>query len=352
MNTFLALGFMLAVAMPASAAKLPDDLPPCPPGWDGAKWKNPDVQSPKYVVGRIIAAYPHTPAGLKAAMPQIALIYEGSKVLPGKGDVALITCVGEIDLVVAAGGPEGGIAWAWQVNKDLCGSCSPQLCSPGAPSSPAGDSGGHSGTDGTGGTVVTDANGNVVMPSMLKIVQHSAAAHPKVWVKTTDTHTTHVGAVKEETGSRDCAEALDYALTELHRADPRWGYDCKDEACKARSGKTAAYYSGTGEPHEGATERLRVKIIDGYCDERAHAIWEKQIDHPAGYWSTVGLVKDDADAGHCAWRKENLCIREGGAEIYVESRTGNSHADCAKGPGPGFTEHGSSWVRMIGNHCP
>jgi len=336
MKHFLALSLVLAVVAPASAAPL-TGLPPCPAGWDCTKWVNPDVQSPKYVVGRIIAAHPHTPSGLKKAIPQIDLLFPGAKIANKLGDVALIPCVGEIDLVVNAHGTEGGTAWAWQVVKDLCGACTPQLCSPSSPSGP-------------GVTGPTGPDGKPVVPSMLKIVQTSAAAHPKVWVKTAPT-TGAVGDVKEEKGSRDCSEALNYALSDLHRADPKWGYDCKDEECKERSTKIAAYYSGTGAPSEGATERQRVKIIDGYCDERAHPVWEKQIDNPRGYFSTLGLVKDDTHTGRCAWRRENLCIRDGGAEVYIDSRTGNGHADCAQGPGSGFTEEGTSWVRMIGNHC-
>lgn len=87
-------------------------LPSCLPGWNPEKWTNLDHQTPKYVVGRVLANYPPTPAGLQQALGAVQSAMPGTRLV---GDDKLdIPNVGLIDVGKAfkAG---GGIGWAWQV---------------------------------------------------------------------------------------------------------------------------------------------------------------------------------------------------------------------------------------------
>jgi hypothetical protein len=96
----------------SSTGSSTDPLPPCPPGWDSQKWVDPTHTTPKYVVGRILAKYPPTPAGLQAAMPEIQSAMPGTTL---DGDDTLnIPNVGYIDVGVAFGAG-GGVGWDWQV---------------------------------------------------------------------------------------------------------------------------------------------------------------------------------------------------------------------------------------------
>jgi hypothetical protein len=96
----------------SSTGSSTDPLPPCPPGWDSQKWVDPTHTTPKYVVGRILAKYPPTPAGLQAAMPEIQNAMPGTTL---DGDDTLnIPNVGYIDVGVAFGAG-GGVGWDWQV---------------------------------------------------------------------------------------------------------------------------------------------------------------------------------------------------------------------------------------------
>lgn len=85
-------------------------LPPCPGGWDAAKWHNPNHNTPKYVVGRILANYPPTPDGLTQAMPEI------QKAMPGTtrvgDDKISIPDVGVIDVGLSFS-IGGGVGWWW-----------------------------------------------------------------------------------------------------------------------------------------------------------------------------------------------------------------------------------------------
>jgi len=87
-------------------------LPPCPAGWDAAKWINPDHNTPKYVVGRILSRFPPTPDGLTQALPEI------QKAMPGTtrvGDDKLnIPDVGVVDVGLSFG-IGGGVGWWWGV---------------------------------------------------------------------------------------------------------------------------------------------------------------------------------------------------------------------------------------------
>lgn len=81
------------------------------PGWDANKLSDPNHQTPKYVVGRILSNYPDTPDGLKAAVPDIQQAYPGSTLV---GDDKLnIPGVGTVDVGVSFGSG-GGKGWAWQ----------------------------------------------------------------------------------------------------------------------------------------------------------------------------------------------------------------------------------------------
>ena len=87
-------------------------LPPCPSGWDSAKWVNPNHNTPKYVVGRILAKFPPTPDGLTQALPEV------QKAIPGTtrvGDDKLdIPDVGIVDVGLSFG-IGGGVGWWWGV---------------------------------------------------------------------------------------------------------------------------------------------------------------------------------------------------------------------------------------------
>jgi hypothetical protein len=95
---------------PASIDETP--LPPCPAGWDAAKWVNPDHKTPKYVVGRILSRFPPTPDGLTQALPEV------QKAMPGTtrvGDDKLnIPDVGIVDVGLSFG-IGGGVGWWWGV---------------------------------------------------------------------------------------------------------------------------------------------------------------------------------------------------------------------------------------------
>lgn len=84
---------------------------PAPAGWDAAKWDDPGHRTPKYEVGRILSCYPHTPEGLRQALPEIQKLYPDAAILGSKGDKLSIPGVGVIDVILASG--EGGKAWQW-----------------------------------------------------------------------------------------------------------------------------------------------------------------------------------------------------------------------------------------------
>lgn len=103
-----------SISTPSTSSTSLEDtpLPPCPAGWDAAKWVNPDHKTPKYVVGRILARFPPTPDGLTQALPEI------QKAMPGTtriGDDKLnIPDVGIVDVGLSFG-IGGGVGWWWGV---------------------------------------------------------------------------------------------------------------------------------------------------------------------------------------------------------------------------------------------
>ncbi len=86
------------------------DLPPCPPGYDPAKWVNLSHNTPKYAIGRILSYYPPTPDGLTQAMPEIQKAYPGTTRLgDDKIDIPDVGIV-DVGLSFSIG---GGVGWWW-----------------------------------------------------------------------------------------------------------------------------------------------------------------------------------------------------------------------------------------------
>jgi len=116
----------------ALAAEPAAKLPPVLPGWDSCKWNDPQHQTPKYVIGRLMATVPPSPKGLAAIVPAINALYPGTSLVDGGGmDKINIPCVGLIDMVVDSGGkerPTDGDSWSWQVLEDKCETCRPNKC--------------------------------------------------------------------------------------------------------------------------------------------------------------------------------------------------------------------------------
>lgn len=73
--------------------------PHAPPGWDEAKWNDPNHNTPKYVVGRILSKYQASPEGLRQALPEIEALFPGSKITGGRGDKIDIAGVGLTDVL-------------------------------------------------------------------------------------------------------------------------------------------------------------------------------------------------------------------------------------------------------------
>jgi hypothetical protein len=93
-----------AVGSAASAA--------APAGWDQKKWADPEHHSTKYDVGRVLAKFPATTAGLKQAWQELATIYPDAK-FDGKDTISgLPGTNGPVDVLVGAS--QGGTGWSWQ----------------------------------------------------------------------------------------------------------------------------------------------------------------------------------------------------------------------------------------------
>lgn len=129
-------------------------LPPVPPGWDATKWNDPNHKTPKYVVGRILAKYPPTTAGLQQAIPELQAAFPGLT-FNGK-DKVNVPGLGEID--VLQGASSGGVAWQWIDEANAGNGSGAVPPNPGEPGKtpyggtpPWGGSGGGGGTGGGGG---------------------------------------------------------------------------------------------------------------------------------------------------------------------------------------------------------
>lgn len=88
----------------------PSQTPGVLEGWDPTKWANPQHQSHKYKVGRILAKYPPTVEGLRQALPELQQAYPGAKIL-GQGDLDL--GLGEDPVDVLRSASTGGTGWQW-----------------------------------------------------------------------------------------------------------------------------------------------------------------------------------------------------------------------------------------------
>lgn len=78
-------------------------------GWSADNWANPNMQTPKYAIGRILSNYPSTVEGLSQAMAEIQKAYPGT-VWNGK-DTITVPGLGSIDVLAGAGAP--GSSWWW-----------------------------------------------------------------------------------------------------------------------------------------------------------------------------------------------------------------------------------------------
>lgn len=249
----------------------------CLEGWDCCKWNDQNHQTPKYVVGRALAPFPHTPAGLRQALPIINAIYPGSEILPGKGDKVHIPCVGVVDLIVGAGGPGGGKAWWWGADAagNECNKCKPNRCEEVSKSTKCGGSEGRGAgaAAGTGAGVGQAGSGfggaaancaGVKVPNRLEVLQQTAADNPDAWSAKLN---------PKEAECRADSRYLDLAVDNLRREDRRWGFNCKRGDCNNPSHDVIAYYFGRGEPYEGAPQVMLVDMIQASCGESARPNW-------------------------------------------------------------------------------
>lgn len=282
--------FALAAAIFAAAA---GPARACLPGWDCCKWDDPKHQTPKYVVGRIIYAFPPTPAGLRQALPLINAVYPGTEILPGKGDKVRIPCVGVVDLVVAAG--EGGKGWWWGADdkSNECNKCSPNRCDqvskstkcggkegPGAGA--AAGTGAGVGQAGSGyGGAATNCSG-VKVPNRLALLERVAQENPDEWGGKLN---------PKEDECRADSRYLDLAVDALRREDRRWGYNCKRGDCNNPSHDVVAYYFGQGEPYEGAPQVMLVDMITSSCARDARPGWLPLEFGSGAGWTSKGRFK-------------------------------------------------------------
>jgi len=82
---------------------------PPPPGWDAKKWTDDAHQTPKYVVGRILAQFPPTTENMPKVLAEIQKAYPGTTLI-GK-DTINIPGVGKTDIL--RGADVGGKGWQW-----------------------------------------------------------------------------------------------------------------------------------------------------------------------------------------------------------------------------------------------
>jgi len=88
---------------------VPKSFGDAPPGFDPEKWADPNHQTPKYAVTRILNQFGGTPEGVAKAMPDLEKAYPGAT-FNGK-DKVTIPGVGTIDVVKAAGLGGQGLQW-------------------------------------------------------------------------------------------------------------------------------------------------------------------------------------------------------------------------------------------------
>lgn len=216
-----------------AAARAAAPTTPPPAGWDEKKWYDTSHQTPKYVVGRIVAKYPHTPDGLKQALPQIQAAYPGAQITGSKGDKLSIPGVGLVDVVQAAG--EGGKAWQW-------------LPVGGGGTTNAGSSGG-------GTTRPAGAGGqSVCAPPNRKETLDAVLARPGM-----------AAALGRACRNQTDWTFPDAVIDELRKSDRRWGYWCRRGKCADPSHDVLAYYCGAGAPVDGSQEVAGIDYIVASC---------------------------------------------------------------------------------------
>lgn len=248
----------------------------CLPGWDCCKWADPKHQTPKYVVGRIIAPFPATPAGLERALPIINAFYPGTRILPGKGDKVRIPCVGVVDLVIAAG--EGGKGWWWgaDAKANECRSCTPNRCeqvsksikcggSEGRGAGAAAGTGAGIGQAGSGFAGAASNCAGVKVPNRLAVLERTARDDPDAWAAKLNPN--------EMEECRPDSRYIDAVVDNLRREDQRWGFNCKRGNCNDPSHDVIAYYFGQGKPYEGAPQVMLVDMIQNTCAPDARPNW-------------------------------------------------------------------------------
>lgn len=106
---------------PPMTRTLPPEGPPVTPppalpavleGWDATKWNDPNKQNEKYTIGRILAKYPPTKAGLLQALPELQAAYPGLT-FDGHDSIQI---PGGMPVDVLRGASQGGTGWQWLVN--------------------------------------------------------------------------------------------------------------------------------------------------------------------------------------------------------------------------------------------
>jgi hypothetical protein len=90
---------------PGWVAQQPSRNPPA--GWEASKWNNPNHQTPKYVIGRILSQYAPRTENMDRVVAEIARAYPGAR-RTGSGDIT-IPGIGSTDILQAA--DVGGKAW-------------------------------------------------------------------------------------------------------------------------------------------------------------------------------------------------------------------------------------------------
>lgn len=150
------------VAKPATTPKT-NYSSTAPAGWDQTKWANPEHQTAKYAVGRILSQYTPSPEGLQSALAEIQALFPGTQILGTDG--LYIPGVGTIDV----GGnfndaTQGNENWWWGAELDANGNPYPDAGGAGgaAGGAGAGASGLSGGAGGTGsGSMQTGYDGLV-----------------------------------------------------------------------------------------------------------------------------------------------------------------------------------------------
>lgn len=80
-------------------------------GWDATKWNDPNHQTPKYVIGKIISQYAPSPEGISKALSEIQKAYPGAQ-FNGKDKISLDGGRTWVDILTNSGAGQN-MSWAW-----------------------------------------------------------------------------------------------------------------------------------------------------------------------------------------------------------------------------------------------